>query len=282
MTDQLQRFLFEQTDIRGELVRLDQSYTEALAAHNYPLVVQRLLGEFLVAAALLSATLKIDGSISLQARSNGEVPLIMAEANSEHCLRGIARGADNASSEDFQQLLRDGLLTISIEPRQGRRYQGIVALEGDNLAQCLQAYFRQSEQLETQLWFCTEAGSAAGMMLQQLPATATSTATPDDWEHILQLTNTITTEEMLGLEFKELLYRLYNQEPVRVFAATALRYSCSCSRTRTLKALITLGEAQCLDIITEQGVIETNCEFCHQHYQFNRKDVTTLFRPPVH
>jgi molecular chaperone Hsp33 len=282
MTDLLQRFLFEQTDIRGELVRLDQSYTDALSAHDYPETVQRLLGEFLAAAALLSATLKIDGSISLQARSNGEVPLIMAEANSDHCLRGIARGADEASSTDFTTLLRDGLLTISIEPRKGRRYQGIVALEGDNLAQCLEAYFRQSEQLETKLWFCTEAGAAAGMMLQQLPATATSTAGPDDWEHILQLTNTITSAELLELEFNDLLYRLYNQEPIRVFAATALRFRCSCSQERTLNALTTLGEAECLEIIQEQGSIETHCEFCHQHYQFNRDDVTTLFRPPLH
>jgi len=282
MTDQLQRFLFERTDIRGELVRLDQSYTDALAVHDYPVVVQRLLGEFLAAAALLSATLKIDGSISLQARSNGEVPLIMVEANSEHSLRGIARGADDATSEDFKQLLQDGLLTISIEPRQGRRYQGIVALEGDNLAQCLQAYFRQSEQLETQLWLCAEPGAAAGMMLQQLPATATSTATPDDWEHILQLTSTITTSELLELDFNQLLYRLYNQEPVRVFEATALRYRCNCSKTRTLNALVTLGEAECLEIIAEQGAIETHCEFCHQHYQFNREDVTSLFHPPVH
>jgi molecular chaperone Hsp33 len=237
--DQLQRFLFEQTDVRGEIVHLDQSYQDTLAAHDYPDVVANLLGEFLAAAALFSATLKFEGTISLQARSQGEVPLIMAEATSNHTLRAIAKAADQASSSDFHKLLTDGQLILTVEPRQGKRYQGIVSLDGDNLAQCLEAYFQQSEQLSTQVWLTANGKHAVGMMLQELPATGNADPSKriSNWEHLTHLANTITDEELIRLSFNDLLYRLYNQEQVRVFEPTAMRFKCQCSRTKTLNAL---------------------------------------------
>jgi len=284
MNDQLQRFLLDNTDIRGELVQLNKTYKDTLAAHRYPEAVGRLLGEFLAAAALLSATLKFDGIISLQARSDGEVPLIMAEATSEHKLRGIARGADLAASDEFKDLLSSGHMTITIEPKQGKRYQGIVSLEGDNLAQCLESYFRQSEQLSTRIWLSSSDEQVAGMMLQQLPATdsAKGEVRTADWEHATHLANTLTSDELLSLDFNQLLYRLYNQEQVRLFEPAKLEFSCHCSRDRTLRALMTVGETDLLEIINEQGAVETNCEFCHQHYQFTGKDIKSLFEPPLH
>ncbi len=282
--DQLQRFLFEQTDVRGELVHLDQSYQDTLIAHNYPEVVANLLGEFLAAAALFSATLKFEGNISLQARSQGEIPLIMAEASSNHTLRAIAKEADKASSDDFHKLLTDGQLILTVEPKQGKRYQGIVSLNGDNLAQCLEAYFQQSEQLSTRFWLNADGKNAVGMMLQELPATGNADPSQRvaNWEHLTHLASTLTSEELIELSFNDLLYRLYNQEQVRVFEPTAMSFQCHCSRTRTLKALTTLGEQELLDIIAEQGLIETNCEFCHQHYSFGKNDITQLFSPTVH
>jgi molecular chaperone Hsp33 len=284
MNDQLQRFLLDNTDIRGELVRLDKSYKNTLDAHVYPDAVARLLGEFLAAAVLLSATLKFDGNISLQARSNGEIPLIVAEASSEHTLRGIVRGADFASSDDFKTLLSNGHMTITIEPKQGKRYQGIVSLEGDNLAECIESYFRQSEQLSTRVWLSSNGKQVAGMMLQQLPSISDAQieAREADWEHATHLANTLTSEELLGLDFNQLLYRLYNQEQVRLFDPADLEFSCHCSRDRTLRALMTVGEKELLEIISEQGSIETDCEFCHQHYQFDAKDIGELFEPSLH
>ena len=149
MTDNSQRFLFDNTDIRGELVRLQKSFQQVASNHSYPQPVLHLLGEFMVAAALLSSTIKFEGTLILQARSEaGEIPLIMAEASSEQTIRAIARGAENASSEDFRQLLKNGQLCITIEPHNGHRYQGIVALSGGCLAHTLDAYFEQSEQLK--------------------------------------------------------------------------------------------------------------------------------------
>ncbi|MBL4827926.1 MAG: Hsp33 family molecular chaperone HslO [Spongiibacteraceae bacterium] len=284
MTDQLQRFIFENTDIRGELARLDQSYLDAIATHHYPEPVARLLGEFLTAVALLSATLKFEGMVSLQARSKGQIPLIMAEASSDQTLRAIAREADQASSDDFKTLLADGQLAISIIPSKGKRYQGIVALDGHNLAECLQDYFRQSEQLATRLWLYSDSQRATGMLLQALPSSeqTDSQNSQKDWEHICHLTDTLTEEEILSLEFEKLLYRLYHQEQVRLFEATPLSYQCSCSRQRTLEVLKALGQEEAEKIVHEHGSIEVDCEFCHQHYHFTNKDIQSLFLPRIH
>ena len=282
--DLLQRFIFDKTDIRGELTRLDKSYQEVLGAHQYPEVVAHLLGEFLAAAALLSATLKFEGTLTLQARSEGEIPLIMAEASSDHTLRAIAQNTDGATSRDFKQLLTNGRLTITIDPKQGKRYQGIVSLEGDNLAQCLESYFRQSEQLSTRIWLCSDKLKAAGMMLQELPASQImdSEERQQSWQHITKLAETLSEEELLSLPFEKLLYRLYHQEPLQLFSSDPLAFQCRCSRDRTLHALRTLGEQELQGILIEQGSIDINCEFCHQHYHFEQNDIDALFQHSLH
>ena len=284
MTDQLQRFIFDNTDIRGQLTRLDASYRDTLSSHQYPPVVARLLGEFLCAAALMSTTIKFDGTLTLQARSEGQIPLIMAEADSDQQLRAIARDADAADSEDFHRLLKNGQLSITITPRQGQRYQGIVPLEGDSLAECLESYFRQSEQLNTRLWLHSNGELAAGMLLQELPKSEFMDQQQRElqWQHLVQLTETITDRELFELPFEQLLHRLYHQDALRLFAATDLRFQCSCSQQRMLAALRSLGEQELQSIIEEQGRIEITCEFCHQHYQFRQADIQSLFEKRLH
>ena len=282
--DQLQRFLFDHTDIRGELVQLENSYQDALNNHQYPPSVATLLGEFMAAVAMLTARLKFEGRLTLQARSEGQIPLIMAEATSQNTLRGIASQADKATSEDFQTLLTNGQLSLIIEPKEGQRYQGIVPLDGNNLAQCLEHYFAQSEQLSTRIWLSAADGIAAGILLQELPDTGVCEPSQREisWEHITTLADTLTAQELLSLPFDVLLHRLYHEEPVRVFEPSPLSFKCSCSQDRTLKALSTLSESELNDILAEQGHININCEFCHQHYQFNRHDIAQLFHPSVH
>lgn len=284
MTDLLQRFIFDTTDIRGELARVDNTQLQALSNHHYPEVVAHLLGELIAAAALLSATLKFEGTLTLQARSEGQIPLIMAEATSDNKLRAIARGADDASSKDFHQLLTDGHLSITIDPAQGKRYQGIVALEGNNLAECLESYFQQSEQLSTRIWLASNGKQAAGMMLQELPASQVNDPEQrqQNWQHMTTLAETLSNEELLTLSFDDLLYRLYHQEQVRLFTPNPLAFQCSCSQTRTLNALRTVGKEDLEQIIAEQGTVDINCEFCHQHYHFDANDIQSLFTKPLH
>ena len=184
--DRSVRFLFDNADIRGETVHLQASLKDLLETHQYAPGVASLLGEFLAAAVLLSTTLKYEGKMILQARSEGQVPLLMAECSSELKLRGIARGAQQATSEEFGMLLARGQLVITIDPDKGQRYQGIVPLVENSLSRSLDAYFQQSEQLHTRFWLASDGERAAGMLLQQLPAQLQTeeAVRGEQWQHL--------------------------------------------------------------------------------------------------
>jgi molecular chaperone Hsp33 len=272
--DQGCKFVFERADVRGELVQLEASYGEILSIHQYAPGVSRLLGEFLSAAVLLSTTIKFEGRLVLQARSDGEVPLMMAECSSDREIRGIARGAEQATSQQFSSLLAAGQLAITIEPLKGQHYQGIVALDGDNLAQCLEYYFSHSEQLPTRLWLASDNRRSAGMLLQQLPPQATLVPSDRDefWNHLCTLANTLDDRELLELGPRQLLHRLYHEDPLRLFAAEPVRFACSCSRERSGNALLSLGSSELDSLFEEQPTVTIDCEFCNQQYHFRRED----------
>ena len=282
MSDFSQRFLFDDTDVRGELVALRDSYLHVLAKHSYPAPVAELLGEMLAAAALLVGTLKFDGLLVLQARSEGPVPLLMVECSSEREVRAIARyDAEQVQPGDgLNQLMPDGTLMLTVDPRQGQRYQGIVALEGASLAECLSAYFANSEQLPTRFWLQADGRVARGMLLQALPADRLTD--PEEraasWQHLTTLADSLTAEELLGLDNQTVLHRLYHQEQVRLFDEQPLVFRCSCSRERSARALISLGEPDALQLVTEQGgTVVIDCQFCNERYLFDAADVAQLF-----
>jgi len=281
--DEALRFLFEDADIRGETVRLGQACRDITSIHAYPPGVSRQLGEFLAAAVLLSANLKFRGKLILQVRAGGQVPLLMAECSSDLAIRGLARGAANATAEDFRQLLGDGQLAITVDPERGERYQGIVALDGASLADSLEAYFRQSEQLGTRFWLASDGTRAAGLLLQQLPERITTDAQrrQQQWEHACTLAATLRPEELLGLPAPELLYRLYHEETVRLFEPRPVNFRCSCSRERTLAALRTLPAAELEELLEELGGITMDCEFCNQQYCFDREDLGDALGGPA-
>lgn len=276
--DRAQRFLFEETDIRGEFVQLDRAYKDILAVHQYPPGVGRLMGEFLAAAALLATTLKFEGKLILQARSEGQVPLLMVECDSRMQVRAIARGAQEATAARFDQLLTGGQLAITIDPVSGQRYQGIVPLVKDSLAHSLDAYFQQSEQLGTRLWLAADGERAGGLLLQQLPAQLVPDAADRQahWEHVTTLAETLRQDELLGVAAPELVHRLYHEDPLRLFEPLAVDFRCSCSRERTLNALASLPRAEVEDLLEELGSITMDCEFCNAQYRFEREDLVGI------
>lgn len=277
--DASQRFIFENADIRGEIVRLHKTYLDTVRGKQYPDPVASLLGQFLAASALLSTTIKFDGRLVIQARSKGEVSVMMGECTSEGEIRGIARYPQVPSSDQFTELLRDGNLVITIDTRKGEPYQGIVALEGSNLAECLQAYFTQSEQLGSVFYFAANKDHIVGLMLQQLPAQLHKDVDERSrhWEHFSTLARTITDEELLSLPNDDILHRLYHQEELRLFAPKELKFQCSCSRERTARALAALGKQEVDEIIAEQGGVEISCEFCGTEYNFGPGELALLF-----
>lgn len=279
--DRSVRFLFDNADIRGETVHLQASLKDLLETHQYAPGVARLLGEFLAAAVLLSTTLKYQGKMILQARSEGQVPLLMAECTSDLKLRAIARGAQQATSEEFGMLLARGQLAITIEPDKGQRYQGIVPLVENSLSRSLEAYFQQSEQLHTRFWLTSDGERAAGMLLQQLPAhqQTEEAMRQEQWQHLCSLAATLQPSELLSLSAEKLLFRLYHEEPTRVFEPRRPQFSCSCSRQRTLDALAVIGQGEIESVLAEQGAITMDCEFCNQRYVFLREDLEALLKP---
>lgn len=285
MSDQQSRFIIENADIRGEVVQLCDSYQQVLANNPQPEVIQTLLGEFLSAASLLSATLKFDGILTLQARGDGPLAMIMAECTHHQQIRAIATLADDFDAQaiegaNLQTLIGDnGVLSITIDPDKGERYQGLVPLQSPDLAGCIAHYFEQSEQIKTQVWLATSATQCAGFLLQALPQSqlATPEQNQQHWLTASQLVATVKDEELLSLDPQTLVYRLLNEFPVRMFDAKSIAFQCSCSRARSAQALSALGEDDVRALLDESPVIAIDCQFCHQHYEFTQTDLAELF-----
>ncbi|GAD80510.1 Hsp33 family molecular chaperone HslO [Vibrio ezurae] len=284
----LNRYLFEDLSVRGELVQLDTAYQAILDSKQYPVAIQNLLGELLVATSLLTATLKFEGSITLQLQGDGPVTLAVINGDNNQKVRGVARFEgeieDTASLHD---MLGKGHLVITISPNKGERYQGVVGLEGNTLSEVLETYFERSEQLKTRLWFRTGEfdgkAHAAGMLLQVVPD---GTGSADDFEHLEQLTDTVKNEELFGLEANDLLYRLYNQETVKVFEPQPVEFFCGCSRERSGAAIITIAKEEVNDILATEGSIALHCDYCGSSYHFDPVEVEELFakidKPTLH
>lgn len=279
--DALQRFTFGGTHVRGELVGLNQTLTDIFERQSYSEPVNNLLGELMAAAALLSATVKIDGLLTLQVQTNGPVRALLAEISHDGQMRGIARMDDTQDEAQGDLLGSQGQLVITMDPTKGRRYQGIVPLDGNSLAACLEGYFKQSEQLGTRLWLSCEQGVAAGLLLQELPELGEiqeSMEVDDDaWDRLTHLASTIRTDELLHLPNEEILHRLFHEESVTVYPQAPMSFRCSCSKDRLSVALTQMGYTTCQEIIDEQGKIRADCQFCGQHYSFSQLDVNGLF-----
>ncbi|MDO6565033.1 Hsp33 family molecular chaperone HslO [Amphritea sp. 1_MG-2023] len=274
-SDQLQRVMFEHADIRSVMAGLEQSYQQAIAKHQYPQLINILLGEMMAAVSLLSATLKFDGRLMLQAQSNNQVKVLMAECNHQRDLRAIARFDGKLPQQaEFCELLKGGQLVITIEPDQGQRYQGVVPLEGSRLSECLEAYFSLSEQLPTQIHLVADEQRAAGFLLQVMPASGDSTA---DWEHFSSLAATLSDAELLSLDNTTILHRLFHQEDCRLYEADTLQFNCDCSRQRTSDALRAMSREELEQIVQEEGSVDVNCQFCNELYQFDMADIAMLF-----
>ncbi|MBS3804304.1 MAG: Hsp33 family molecular chaperone HslO [Oleiphilaceae bacterium] len=278
--DQFQRFIFENSQVRGAWVKLADSYVEITSQTPYPAPVRKLLGEALAASVLMTGTLKFAGTLSLQASGSGPLRTLMAECSHDRYIRGLARfDQPLPETESLDEMLGQGKMAITITPDEGQRYQGVVPREDDSLARCLEDYFERSEQIATTLALFCDGERSGGLLLQRMPG-ATE---PDDdlWQRVTHLASTLKPDELLGLESETVLYRLFNEETVRMFDADPVAFRCSCSRERTLSALQAIGQDECYSIIEERGAIDMDCQFCHAKYQFDRTEIDRLFHGHV-
>jgi len=294
--DCLHRFLFERYPIRGHLVHLDSAWRALIEHRDYPAAIRDALGEAVAASLLLAATIKFEGVLSLQLQGDGPVHLLLAQCTSGLGVRGLARFRDAPTVEagadmdaaPIADLIGAGNLTVTLETDDGaQRYQGIVPIVGQRLADSLQVYFENSEQLPTRLWLHADAQGASGMLLQKLPGedlpgtAAIADAVDDAWRRVQLIGETLTAEELRALSDAEILRRLFNEDDLRLFDPAPVYFRCRCSRERVGSMLQSLGEAESRSVLAERGQVEVHCDFCNRAYVFDAVDIEQLFSASV-
>jgi molecular chaperone Hsp33 len=289
-SDSLFRFVVEGCNVRGQLVYLDESWRALAGRHDYPPVVRRLLGEAVSAAALLSATIKFDGALSIQASGDGGLRLLIAQATANGTLRGLARWKGELHGNRLSELLGNGRLTISIDPGRGReRYQGIVEVARDGLCQSLRGYFSHSEQLPTRLWLAVNEERVAGLLLQRVPDTLgedsplhIAEVSAQAWQQTVEHADAIDSSELLELDVPDLLARINGDRPVRLYRGDDWRFLCGCSREKVTEVLRALGREDLDSLIEERGRVNVNCEFCNADFSFDAIDIAQIFVEDPH
>lgn len=278
-TDRLYRFLFEDLAVRGEVVHLDGAWRQILENHEYPPAVRSVLGESMAAAVLLGSTLKYDGMLTLQVQGNGPMGLLVAQCTSDRKVRGLAKWKGDAPTGSFTDLVGEGRLAITVERGAGKdRYQGIVPLEGETLAACLDAYFEGSVQVPTRLWLCAGNERVSGLLMQRLPdSDRRHLEEQDDWLRLLALAGTLTDRELLDQSGQGLLSRVFSEDDVRLFDGLPVGFECSCSRDRVAATLRMLGREEITGLVEERGNVEVRCEFCNRGYRFDPIETAGLF-----
>lgn len=275
------RFIFDDMPVRGLHVRLENVWQHIVKQKNYPAAIRRALGELLAAGVLLSGNLKNEGTLIVQVQGQGRLKMLVAEATSDRTVRATARWeetAEIADDESLGDLLGEGgVFVLTLQPKDGEPWQGVVPLEGGSIAQMLANYMKRSEQIDTHIVLSASGEAAGGLLVQRLPEAEADEA----WEHVSTLARTLTAEELAGLDAQHVLYRLFHETPPRVFEPETFEFSCTCSRGKVSDMLLMLGGEEVGGVVAEQGSIEVDCDFCHSKYVFDETDVNALFGADV-
>jgi len=285
---ELRRFILEHSPVRGFWIRLDAAWQELRRHQQYAPSVEALLGEAVSASVLLAATLKFHGTLTLQLAGDGLVSLLVAQCTHDFSIRAVARAAAVGGPLSFRELVGSGRVSVTIEAdERAARYQGIVALEGANLAQCIENYFETSEQLPTRIALSADGARAAGLLLQKLPPPSElAGATPAvigerEWQGLQSRVATLDPELLRLGSAEQTLHRVCAEHDCRLFASAPVRFVCRCDAGRVENVLRSLGIEELRGVLAEQGAVTVVCEFCGRPYRFDAVDVERLFAASV-
>lgn len=307
---ELHKFLFEGLPVRGMIVRLTDAWQEILARRHaddastpWPWPVTCMLGEMAAAGVLMQSNIKFNGALVMQIFGEGPVKVAVAEVQHDLSLRVTAKVvgevAADAHLQDLVNVNGRGRCAITLDPKDRvpgqQAYQGVVPLNATygagqpKLADVLEHYMRQSEQLDTRLVLAADGKVAAGLLIQRLPAEGKGNLEDRDMdaaeqlEHfnrIATLASSLTAEELLQLDVETILRRLFWQEKILRFDAQTPRFACTCSRERVAGMIRGLGQEEAESILAERGEIDVSCDFCGQHYRFDAVDAAQVFMAP--
>lgn len=276
------RFIFDDMPVRGLHVRLENVWKHIVGQKHYPAAIRRALGELLAAGTLLSGNLKTDGTLIVQVQGQGRLKMLVVEATSDQTVRATARWDETANINDDESLTDllggNSVFVLTLQPKDAEPWQGVVPLEGGSIAQMLINYTKRSEQLDTQIVLASSDDACGGLLVQRLPETEPDAAS---WEHVSTLVQTLTPEELTGLDAQHALYRLFHETPPRVFDPENIEFACTCSRGKVSDMLLMLGGEEVGGVVAEQGSIQIDCDFCHAKYVFDETDVNALFGADV-
>jgi molecular chaperone Hsp33 len=276
--DQVQRFLFEQSDVRGIIVRLDDSLQHIMQQHQYPEVIHALLAETLMASVLMFATLKFKGRLIIQLQNQGPISLLVAKCNDQYHISGLAQWDSEQEIASIEKTLDHGKLVVTLlRDNNVKPYQSIISLEQQTIAGALEDYFTQSEQLPTKFWVTSNGQEGVGLLLQLLPNNDAASI-QDFYLETAKFADQDITEHFITLPTEELIKKLFPTKDIRLFDAEPVTFQCECSLQRMQNAIRTLGAAECHDILKDKPEIVVTCEFCSEHYGFNRDDVDTILQ----
>jgi molecular chaperone Hsp33 len=276
-TDYVQRFLFEDLDIRGRLVCLTGSWQRMLDGRGYPADIAALLGHTTALNVLLGANQKGAGRVTLQVQGSGPVKLLVADCTADLKIRGMASyNAFSQKSISERNLLGDGRLAVTLEDvKSGHVYQSLVPLEGETLEQIFEHYLSQSEQLHAFLRLYADRGALCGLLLEKLPGA--DSRDPDGWNRVKHLASTLTLDETRDAQPYDLLTRVFPEELMRVFRLYSVEYHCPYDERKVKDMLRGLGRAEVEAILAEQGEVVIRNEMCNHEYRFDARAIAELF-----
>lgn len=275
--DTVQRFIFEHASIRDEIVHLEKTYQSIIHQRDYPPMIKNLLGEAIISCLLLASSIKFEGSLNLQFQGDNRLSLLLVQCDHELNIRAFAKYTDALEIVDYATAFLQGQMVLTINQyQQIQNYQSMVPIQSTSMSENLMTYFAQSEQIATRVWLAVDEEKAAGMLLQLTPG-EDSAQREQFWEYAVQLGQTVNEQELLNLDNQTLLYRLYNETEVRIFEPRYTRFQCRCTPEHMKQIISMLGEKEANQLMQEQKVIQINCDFCNQQYNFDAIDVAVLF-----
>lgn len=282
--DAVRKYLCDDApDARLMTVKLGQSTDDMLDHQQMPAPIKALCAELVAATCVLAHMLKFDGEMIVQIKSAGPVTMMVAECSSEGRIRATAQWDDIDHYTTFSELIGKGYMAVTVDPKHGERYQGIVPLESGSIEGCINHYFDSSEQLDTKLWLSSDATTVAGLLIQRIPDEGGSrTSTESNWETLSTLAATVTKEELASEAGPLLIYKLFHELSPRSFDPFSIRFGCSCTRERSSRAIRALGETEVKQLFAEQPSVTVDCHFCGRVYQYDQADLEWLLsdQPP--
>lgn len=273
----IQRFLFKELNIRGQVIQLNEAWQSMIQDRHYPEAIRQLLGKLTAFSVIMANGMKHSGKITLQVQGSGPITLLVVEVTHDLKIRGVAKTNETIQEQtSLDELLGDGQILVTLENSQTHHhFQSYVDRTGDTIEETFENFLSQSEQLPSKIWLAATDVALGGVLIQKMPESDDLDA--DGWDRIHSLTTTVTDKELTQLDSESLLHRLFHEETVELFEPQSINYECPEDKERVTNMLKSLGEEEVRKILEEQGEIVIHNEMCNFHMRFNQEAVDLLF-----